>query len=335
MSIDIFPTGAAAKAGPWRRRAGLIAGGLATLAALLSALIWREARPAPLERAQAAALYAEPLTPPAGPLAVYHLGHSLVGRDMPAMLAQLAGAGHRYDSQLGWGTPLKAHWEPSIEINGFEDENAHPRYRDAKSALAGGGYDAVVLTEMVEIRDAIAYHASGTYLARWTAAARAGNSDVRVYLYETWPRIDDAEGWLDRLDRDLARYWEEAILFDALARTEPAQPIHVIPAGQVFARFARAVEARGDVDDLTGKEGLFRIEPDGTQDPIHLNDLGAYLVALTHYAVLYHRSPVGLPHRLRRADGSPADAPGAATTRLMQETVWQVVRAYPKTGLGR
>ena len=32
----------------------------------------------------------------------------------------------------------------------------------------------------------------------------------------------------------------------------------------------------------------------------------AYLVALTHYAVLYRQSPVGLPHALSRADGTPA-----------------------------
>ena len=46
----------------------------------------------------------------AGPMRVFQLGHSLVGRDMPAMLQQLAGPGHLYDSQLGWGATPKAHW---------------------------------------------------------------------------------------------------------------------------------------------------------------------------------------------------------------------------------
>ena len=46
-----------------------------------------------------------PLPPPADPLATYHLGHSLVGRDMPAMLAQMAG--HDHASQLGWGASLR------------------------------------------------------------------------------------------------------------------------------------------------------------------------------------------------------------------------------------
>ena len=61
--------------------------------------------------------------------------------------------------------------------------------------------------------------------------------------------------------------------------------------------------------------------------------LGAYLVALTHYAVLYHRSPVGLPHQLTRADGTPADAPSAEAAALMQEVVWEVVQRHPETGV--
>jgi hypothetical protein len=252
---------------------------------------------------------------------------------MPAMLAQLAGEGHRHESQLGWGTTLKAHWEPDEPIAGFATENAHPRYRDAFDALRSGDYDVVVLTEMVEIRDAIEYHDSWDYLGRWARLAWEGNPEARVYLYETWHATDDPEGWLLRLERDLERYWEDEILRRALAAPGMDRPVHVIPAGQVLRRFVEEIERRGGVDGLTRKEDLFaRIEA-GAQDTIHLNDLGAYLVALTHYAVLYHESPVGSPRRLRRADGSAAAAPGEEVARLMQEVVWEVVRGYPKTGV--
>jgi hypothetical protein len=290
--------------------------------------------PRPLDDSAMAELYAAPLSPPAGPLAVFHLGHSLVGRDMPAMLAQLAGEGHAYASQLGWGTTLKAHWGDDA-ISGFETENAHPRFRDAGEAVASGDYDALVLTEMVEIRDAIAYFDSWDYLARWARRAWAANPEARVYLYETWHAITTPEGWLARLDRDLPRYWEGEILRRALAADGVDRPIYVIPAGQVLARFVRALQARGGVDGLTGKEDLFARDAAGVQDAIHLNDLGAYLVALTHYAVLYHASPVGLPRALRRADGSPAVAPGPDAARLMQEVAWEVVTGYPKTGVAQ
>ncbi|MEJ6404870.1 hypothetical protein [Yoonia sp. 2307UL14-13] len=294
---------------------------LAVIGLVLIAVFMRTGQSRPIDAARFDAFYAAPAPTTAGPLRVFHLGHSLVGRDMPAMLAQLAPDGHGYESQLGWGTPMRAHWEPSEPINGFDEENDHPRYRDAKEALASGEYDAFVLTEMVEIRDAIKYHDSPKYLSEWAMAA-----EMPVYLYESWHRLDDAEGWLTRLDKDLTRYWEDGVMRPALARMETPRPIYVIPAGQVMAKFVRAVEAHGDVAGISGRDDLF-------SDDIHFNDVGAYLVALTHYAVLYQQSPVGLPHVLKRADGTPADAPSAEAAALMQEIVWEVVQAYPRTGL--
>ncbi len=94
--------------------------------ALVGLVWWYWSKPRPPGAETIAAAYATPLPPPEGPLSVYHLGHSLVGRDMPAMLAQLGGAGHDYALQLGWGTSLKEHWEPDQPINGFETENDTP-----------------------------------------------------------------------------------------------------------------------------------------------------------------------------------------------------------------
>lgn len=279
----------------------------------------------------AAELYAKPLPKPEGPLSVYHLGHSLVGRDMPAMLAQLAGTGHEFNSQLGWGTSLREHWEPDLPINGFEAENDHEAHRPATEAIGSGTYDAVVLTEMVELRDAIRYHDTADYLARWAGLAWKANPKTRIYLYETWHHTDDPLGWLARLDQDLIALWQEQVTYPALAAGDA--PIHLIPAGQVMGAFVRAVEAQGGVDGISGVDDLFAMAEDGTPDTIHFNDLGAYLVALTHFAVLYHRSPIGLPYALLRADGTPALAPSAATAALMQETVWRVIARHVETGV--
>ncbi len=298
----------------------VIAPALAVMAAL--GLYARD--PAPLDKDTFEALYAEPAPRPDGPRQVFHIGHSLVGRDMPAMLAQLAGEGHDYASQLGWGATLKSHWEPDVAINGFAEENAHAKYRDAHEAVESGDYNALVLTEMVEIKDAIRYFDSPAYVYRW--AEKAKSRGLPVYLYETWHQLNDEAGWLTRLDQDLGLYWEDAILRPALARAETPRPIYVIPGGQVMAAFARALETQGPVGPLASYEDLF-------SDDIHFNDYGAYLIALTHYAVLYQQSPVGLPHQLLRADGTPADDPGLDAARLMQETVWNVVTALPRTGV--
>lgn len=294
---------------------------LAALAASAGAALWAwMRRPRGLSDPEWAAAFATPLAPPVGPLQTYHLGHSLVGRDMPAMLAQLAG--HLHHSQLGWGASLGDHWAGTV--NGYASENAHPAHRPAREALESGDYGAVIFTEMVELRDAIRSHDSAARLADWATLARKARPDLRLYLYETWHRLDDPAGWLDRIDTDLPTLWETQVLRPAMAR---AGPIHVIPGGQVMAAAVRAVEA-GRVPGLTSRVDFFT-------DDIHLNDLGAWLIAMTHYAVLYHRSPAGLPAQLARADGSPATPPGPDAARALQEVVWQVVTGYRATGVAK
>jgi hypothetical protein len=286
---------------------------------LLAAVAWRMV-PAVLSKAGLEARYAVPLGAPVGPIRVYHLGHSLVGRDMPAMLAQLAG--HEYASQLGWGASLKQHWNG--DVPGFAEENASGAFRAAKDV---GRFDAVILTEMVELRDAMRYHDSGAYLARW--ADRAG--DARVYLYETWHRLDDPVGWLARIDADWEGMWE-VILRQAMGREDAT--IYVIPGGQVMAAVVRRIEA-GDVPGLMTHKDLFARDPDGNVDPIHLNDVGNYIIALTHYATLYHRSPVGMPHDPALSDGRAMMAIDPQAARIIQQVVWDVVTRYRATGVAQ
>lgn len=281
----------------------------------------------PLSRADFEAAYAHPLPPPAGALDVYHLGHSLVGQKMPQILAQMGG--HDHASQLGWGTSLAQHSQGPEAVFGYETENSHAFHREAREALASGDYDAVVFTEMVELKDAITYHGSPAYLAIWAKAARAGNPDARLYLYETWHHLSDPAGWEARIESDLAALWEGEVLAGALAHGAP--PVYLIPGGQVLAAAARAAKA-GGIAGVTARESFFALDDKGDQDTIHLNDLGVYVIALTHYAVLYQRSPEGLPNRFSLADGSVFFVE-TDTAEALQSLVWQVVRQVPRTGI--
>ncbi|MDE4131500.1 hypothetical protein PXK00_00130 [Phaeobacter sp. QD34_3] len=283
--------------------------------------------------AEAAPVPIPALAAPEQPLKVFHLGHSLVGPVMPHMLAQLAPDGHSWNSQLGSGTSLKEHWEPDAPIRDFDLVNQAPIWRDAKEAIGSGEYDAVVLTEMVELRDAVKYFGSAKYLRRWARLARAASPDARIYLYETWHHLDDPDGWQARIDADLERLWLGKVL-GSDSRRNPKRPVYLIPAGQVLAAVAGAINA-GKVEGVADISELFAKTPDGLQDTIHINDLGAYVVALTHYAVLYHRSPVGLPHELSRPDGGAAEAFSARAAKTLQEIVWQVVQSLPRTGLAQ
>jgi hypothetical protein len=156
---------------------------------------------------------------------------------------------------------------------------------------------------------------------------------VRLYLYETWHQLDDPEGWLERIDRDHELYWLSRVLGPALAGLPDGAQIFLIPAGPVLAAFVRRVEAMGGLGNVRDRTDLFARAEDGALDPIHLNDLGNYLVALVHYAVLYQRSPIGLPNALSRADGSPAVAPDPKVAQLMQEVTDSVVKSLGLSGL--
>ncbi|MFW8635523.1 hypothetical protein [Cribrihabitans pelagius] len=281
--------------------------------------------------ARAADVPVPPLSPPDRPLTVFHLGHSLVGPDMPHMLAQLAPEGHSYNSQLGSGTTLRAHWEPEEEILDFETANRPPAYRGGREAVGSGDYDALVLTEMVELRDALRYFGGAKYFRKWAALARQASPRTRIFLYETWHHLDDPAGWEARIAEDLERLWLGR-LAGSDSRRNPRRPAYLIPGGQVLAAVTRAA-GTGRIDGLASREDLFARTPAGELDTIHINDLGAYVVALTHYAVLYQRAPLGLPHRLSRADGSPAAAFSAPAAAAVQRIVWDTVRALPRTGL--
>jgi hypothetical protein len=176
--------------------------------------------PEPLDDAEMAALYAEPLPAPSGPLGLPPRPQPCRARHARDARTACRRRATTHASQLGWGTTLKAHWEPDVPINGFEVENDHPRYRDARAALAGAGTTPFVMTEMVEIRDAIRYFDRRLPAPLGAACAR-GQPGIRLYLYETWHPLDDPEGWLNRLDRDLSNATGRARSCAARWRADP------------------------------------------------------------------------------------------------------------------
>lgn len=315
------------------RRQGLLGAAAALVAGGAAALGLRRRRragppmPPPLAPADYRAAQ-PPLAPPVPPVNVYHLGHSLVGRDMPALAGSLGG--HDHAVQLGWGASLMQHWQGDAAVPGFDRENAHPHFRPVRQALEAGWADVLVLTEMVELRDAIRWHHSAHYLAQWALLARQARPDLRIYLYESWHQLTDPEGWLERIDRDLPELWEEQILRRALA-VPGVGPIHLIPGGQAMAAVARAAES-GQVPGVTSREQLFARDDTGALDPIHFSDLGALVVALAHVAVIHQRLPRPGTLPLTAAGGRPLDiAPDtqAALHRIVDATV----RLFPQTGI--
>jgi len=272
----------------------------------------------------------------------YFFGHSLVDQDMPAMVGALARArGHGFAAygQLGWGTSLAAHvgWDGAwagAPLGFVEENRGRPFFAgEGKAQLDAGRYDSLVLTETNGFtkgkpRDTVR---AALALAR---RARAARPDTRVFLYANWLNRHDEGGnapWIARTRADLA-WWEQVA--DAVSAELGGAPVFVLPVGRVLAE----VVERADEGRLPGlaTDQLFRKDPGapGGIDGVHVSDLGFYVVALVHYAALFHDTPVGLPAHTEREDG-PAEAFDAATATAIQHIVYDALRAYPRAGATR
>lgn len=208
-----------------------------------------------------------------------------------------------------------------------------------REALATGNYNVVVMTEGIPLGlDMVEFGGN------FHTLAHTSNPNAQTYMFESWHwvtpnptddldpiryfnentraeyRIDtDSYDQIDLLRRHKA-LWEEKV--DAINAAYPQHPdMQIIPTGQVLLRVNEAIIA-GDVPGITNIEQLF-------SDNIHMNDVGNYLVALTHFAIIYNRSPIGLVHQLQSEWGVNFTAPTLEQATVFQRLVWEVVNGTP------
>jgi hypothetical protein len=256
---------------------------------------------------------------------VIESGHSLTD-PIPAMLEGMIRAAGGPSVTVARstipGSPMEWRW------------NNAPEYGpDAKAVI--GDYQILVLTERVSLSGTMPWHNSTTEALRWFKHAWEngdGGKGAETILYASWielssgPDFDnpynDPEGHVpfrERLELELAR-WEEIAASVNANRPQGSPEMRMIP-GPVIMAAAYDDIAAGTAPGLTKMADLFA-------DDIHVNDLGAYLISLAHYAVIYGRDPRGLP-----ANIGQKISPDAATAAWMQDLVWRVVTSYPGTGI--
>lgn len=257
---------------------------------------------------------------------VFMVGHSLVNRDMPTMLAALAidaGKAHARGEQIINGAPLRWNWDHSHDGEGL----------DARVELPTGNWNVLVLTEAVPLLNHLTWSGTYEYAGNFHQLALDGNPGTRTFIYETWHCIDsgspsgcpdDDEGhipWRERLDRDLPR-WQG--IADHLNAEHNGAAVELIPAGQALALLDdRLHEQAGVVPGIGHVFDLFR-------DDIHLSDSGNYFVALVMFATIYRQSPQGLTHLINDEWGQAYNLPMAEAAASLQTIAWDVVR--PRLG---
>jgi len=169
----------------------------------------------------------------------------------------------------------------------------------------------------------------------------ANNPEGRVLVQASWPAMD---GHLNRdfknadrdeadpaqirrrvepINRKLARSVE--VLNEKYREKPGRQVVFLVPAGEAVCVLRERVVA-GKAPGIARQSELFK------DDRGHCHAHIAVLVGYCHYAVIYRRSPVGLPvpEALKKAGlGQDTDA----LNRVLQEVAWEAVTSEPLSGV--
>lgn len=266
-------------------------------------------------------------------LNAFYIGHSLSDQIPDIILAvsndQDANSFHFVYQSIP-GAPLRWQWD---HVDDYDENPPHyAAFNNTEIGLASGNFDVLVLTEAVPrlrgplIEETYAYSDS---LYRY---ATQYNPDIRVFLYEDWHCLEsgtptgcdydeDSNPWRQRLDDDLPM-WESVV--DTLnTRFEPETPVCMIPGAQGLAAMYDSIQV-GSVPGINEIDDLF-------SDRIHLNDIGKYFMATIHYAMIFNRSPVGLPIQGRHWWGGELEAPSPELALKMQEIALETVTSYSQS----
>lgn len=251
----------------------------------------------------------------------FHIGSSFtLWPDIPRQLKQLGqttGDLLMPDVQLTSGRDSRYHWENGLD--GGVIGSGLP----SRPELATGTWDALVLQPYNSEWMPWSVLQMRTYAQNFYSLADAHGT--QVYLYCAWPWHSQSVA----TQNDINAAFEQVRSAISVGGSRPAL---IIPAGEAL----RAVINSSGVGALSGlsRESYYRYQ-ENPLDDLHLNHLGSYVSALTHYATIFKKSPVGLP-----AQGLDAGFYNdntvyfnQAVANRIQHLVWWVVANYPNSGV--
>ncbi len=215
--------------------------------------------------------------------------------------------------QLTSGQGLLYHWNNGVDGGVFHSG------LPSRLELATGTWDIFVIQPFNSEWKPNSVTQMREYVQRFSSLVEPHNT--QVYLYCAWPWYSETVG----TQTDINAAFEQV---RAAVSAQRNRPILIIPAGQALRACIQSC-GTGVLARYT-REDFYRNREDRT-DNLHLNHLGSYISALTHYATIFKTSPVGLPAQALDAgfqnDNVVTFDPLVA--RRLQEIVWYVVSTYP------
>jgi hypothetical protein len=265
--------------------------------------------------------------PPDGPITtgqfVFTCGHSF-HYFVPAIVSDMAKkAGIKGHVQLGLsaigGSRVIQHWDAPEEKF------------DTKPILRTGRVDVLTLSPI---------HLPDPGIEKFTRLAFEHNPKVRVTVQENWLPFDIYDTTFSKrpakVDHDAPTAAELRKLHEPYFKGIDAhvrelneklgtKTVFVVPVGQAVIALRENIIDR-KAPGLTKQSDLFA-------DPIgHAKPALMALVSYCHFAVIYRRSPVGLPLPKVLEDAKDLKEK-EKLNRLLQELAWDAVRQHPLSGV--
>ena len=223
------------------------------------------------------------------------------------------------DLQMIGGSRVIQHWDLADEKN------------KAKTALKTGKVDVLTLSPIYLPDEGI---------ANFAALGLEHNPEIRITLQEFWlpyDLYDPTRKKADKPDRNALtgeelrkRHEPYFKSMDELARELNQKHgktlMFIVPVGQAVIALREKIIA-GEAPGLKTQEELF------TDAIGHVNPPIQALNAYCHFAVIYRRSPVGLPIPGVLAKSKIADEDKEKLNRLLQTLAWDAVASHPLSGV--
>jgi hypothetical protein len=265
---------------------------------------------------------ADAAPPPKG-LRVFTCGHSFHMFVVPILKDMAAAAGIQDHvvagtSSIG-GSRVIQHWNVPDEKN------------QAKKALTAGSVDVLTLSPIWLPEEGI---------ENFAKLAFEHNPAIRVTVQEYWLPNDtyepkyplDTRKKVDHDATDLAELQKNQDKYDHdideycrdINKRLGKDVIVTVPVGQAVVALRRKIAA-GQAPGLTKGWDLFRDTWGHAYPPVQV------LSGYCHYAVIYRRSPVGLPMSPTLTAKNPEW--DEKLNRLLQELAWEAVTHHPMSGV--
>jgi len=269
-------------------------------------------------------------------LRIFSLVHSMAGRFLDTCLGQIArSAGYTGHTQLGQDgvgrSKVMQHWNRP-------------------------GVQEIIQSGSVDVLISMGVYPPDPGPEMFAELGAKSNPNFRMTFMEMWIPFDVYEpGFFtgqnplpspkgvdhdavpfEQLRKDSTRYWQEwDDLINGVNKKLGGQVVFVVPAGQAALKLRELIIA-GKAPGLTSQNDIFKRDGTGRAGP-HPDLPLATLMSYCHYAVIYRKSPVGLPvpEAFKLSRNSKNDDPKTleALNHLLQELAWDAVIHHPLSGV--